>query len=518
MREISGPELTDFLNHQIDWHRGKIAQALAPFDPCSAFPAWLDTVRAVEEFINLPLFALPDDDPLEKAIVDFRLDIPELSPAALAGIRDSLIARFGQGVAQRFVWTLLQAAATGVSFREHGLMEAASGLQTVKHAIGYFQSRRRHFVALLYTLPKACRGALRLERLDTLNVFLPLVELHGTALTGLYQQLMLANVFPDFVLLLDGRDSIPSHHFEPLDQSFLDPERAGIMEMHTTQPNPEIVRTLEPTDPRLIFSAGELRNDIRFIEGVYAEFGLSTSAFAPAASLALQLLAFCTDDYLIELPTERLQKLLDDARLKPSIRRLLVHRGDDYVANTNVFAPLIDLGSVCVTTLPLLGRFLYYWKTVCLDRTRRFQIRSGFIFEDNVKVALQEQGFTVTSFKRINKKEFDVVAVLGRVIYNLQCKNNLVDLTRIESDVVRFARYNRQLDRYYARALIKEESRERLLKDELGLNEVRHVVVSRFPVATNNPRIIPFSRISLFRDAFSGDRPRNGDDSTTNRI
>jgi hypothetical protein len=108
---------------------------------------------------------------------------------------------------------------------------------------------------------------------------------------------------------------------------------------------------------------------------------------------------------------------------------------------------------------------------------------------------------------RINRKEFDVVAVRGQVIYNIQCKNNLVDLSRLESDTTQFARYNRQLDRYYARALAKEDSREETLKDELGLNKVQSVVISRFPVATSNPRILPFSHIASFRAKFSDEDP-----------
>ena len=82
------------------------------------------------------------------------------------------------------------------AFQLHGLMEAASGFETVTHAIGYFQSRRRHLLALLYSMPEACRGTRSVARLDTLNLFLPIIELHGIALTGLSQQLVLANGIP----------------------------------------------------------------------------------------------------------------------------------------------------------------------------------------------------------------------------------------------------------------------------------------------------------------------------------
>lgn len=501
MREISGKDAETFLHEQITMHRGGIAQALAPFDAKGVVYAWLDTFRAIEEFINLPLFGLKDDA-LEQAIISLRLDA--LNPAALAPIHSALVARFGEGLAQRFVWTVQQVAAIGAAFRLNNLFEAAAGFQTVGNAIGYFQSRRRHLVALLYTLPESCRGVQPVARLDTLNQFLPQVELSGITLTGLHQMLMLAKVFPEFKLQIDSCGFAANHHYEPLDASFLEPERAGIMEMRTAMSDAGIREQLEPVDPRLIFSAAELRNNIRLIEVSYTEFGLANSAFAPMAQFVRDCLEACEDDYLIKLSAARFTRFVEDAELPSAMRQQLVHRGGDYVANTNVFAPFIDLGDAQVSTVTLLGRFLYYWKTVCLNRMRRYQIRSGFLLEASVKAALAEQGFTVTDVKRINRKEFDVVTVLGGVIYNVQCKNNLVDLSRIETDAARFARYNRQLDRYYAQALVKEEAREQLLKDKLGLAEVRHVVVSRFPVATTNPRIIPYSRIGCFKAIVTG--------------
>lgn len=99
----------------------------------------------------------------------------------------------------------------------------------------------------------------------------------------------------------------------------------------------------------------------------------------------------------------------------------------------------------------------------------------------------------------MGRAEFDVVATLDGVIYNVQCKNNLVDLNRIESDVRRFVRYNASLDRAYRKALEKERGREHVLLEELGLTSIKHFVVSRFPVATHNPCVLAYGEISRFR-------------------
>jgi hypothetical protein len=123
---------------------------------------------------------------------------------------------------------------------------------------------------------------------------------------------------------------------------------------------------------------------------------------------------------------------------------------------------------------------------------------AGFIFEEAVANEVERQGFVLQEITRINRHEFDVVTVRDGVIWNVQCKNNFIDLERVESDARRFARYNATLVRSYERALTKDLNREHLLKLRLSLDAVQHMVVSRFPVISDNPRIIPFSRIGSF--------------------
>ncbi|UQV46673.1 hypothetical protein KIV45_07050 [Janthinobacterium lividum] len=175
-----------------------------------------------------------------------------------------------------------------------------------------------------------------------------------------------------------------------------------------------------------------------------------------------------------------------------------MHKGGDYGVNVNEFAAFIQVGKGCRSTVPLMGRFLNQLKNFCLNKNRRYQIRSGYIFEECVREALEKQGFIVKNIRRIDRQEFDVIAVRNNIIFNVQCKNNFLDQTRIESERKVFARYNRRLDKYYERALEKERMRADLLCRELGLSEVRQFVISAFPIATKNPRILAFANISNF--------------------
>lgn len=87
------------------------------------------------------------------------------------------------------------------------------------------------------------------------------------------------------------------------------------------------------------------------------------------------------------------------------------------------------------------------------------------------------------------------------IIFNIQCKNNWIDLSKIEAERDLFIRYNRRLVTYYARALKKELGREQLLKDKLSLNRVVHYIVSRFPVIGADPAVINYNQIERLRSA-----------------
>jgi hypothetical protein len=165
----------------------------------------------------------------------------------------------------------------------------------------------------------------------------------------------------------------------------------------------------------------------------------------------------------------------------------------------NTMALIVEVDGQLEGNVALLSRFLDAFKKLHLAGRRRFVIHSGFIFEDMVKRDLAGMGFDVKPIKRLNRREFDVVAVRGGTIYNPQCKNNAFDLSQIEAEPRRVAAANRQLLAYYRGALQKEQARQGLLQAELGLMKIKHYLISRFPVLTDNPAIIPFNALHRLR-------------------
>lgn len=503
-RVIAGAEVRELIETELAAHNNGLLSILGRYQCDEAVAAWHDTIRAVEEFINLPKFGCIDTR-LRAWLTSVRLDdafVSNPGPIWLA-VRQALEPHFEPAVVSRFVQVMLYAGAIRSHFTTTGLdaYKASITFDTVGGAIDYFQSRRRHLVSLLYTMPHACTGSRDLRSLHALMDLMPSVEHSCVAITGFHQKLALLEALPEFTLEVDSVGAKASHSFETLDEYFLEPERAAIHVMEELRGNMVSMPVMETVDPRKIFSAAELRNGARLIGATYEAFGLKDSDFSAMSLLVIAFARHCRDDYYIEIGKDKFRSMLraQTALNSNDLERLLVNRPSDYATNTNAHQPFVDLGNRVVSNVNLLSRFLYAFKNVHLGSRRRFQIHAGFIFEDMVKRDLVGMGFAVTDIKRINRKEFDVVATRGNVIFNVQCKNNWVDLSKVEAERALFVRYNRSLVTYYARALKKERSREHLLKQKLGMDKVVHFVVSRFPVIGGDPAVINYNQIGRLR-------------------
>jgi hypothetical protein len=241
------------------------------------------------------------------------------------------------------------------------------------------------------------------------------------------------------------------------------------------------------------------------ISAAYDEFGIDQTEFAPLASFVGEISRKHVErDFWVRLTSSQLDTLHGTFGMSRRLREALVETATDYLGTTSSYAPLVRIGGSFLSTVTLLSRFGYHWRDRCLAKQRRYQIRAGFIFERAVIDALKAQGFEHTGVKRVNMQEFDVVMRRDGIVWNVQCKNNLTDFSRVENDPAAFARYNRSLVRSYRKAIEKEVARERLLADHLAASRIEHLVVAKFPVVTSNPRIVPFSRIERVGQTAAG--------------
>lgn len=494
---LTGKEAEKFILKEISNHSLGISETLMIYDPVQAVNVWRETLRAVEELINLPREINRDE--LRDALLNYRLFPPD--PRSLRQICQSLRDTFSEGVADRFFKTVCQISAIAVGFNVSG--QALDELTDVESAVSYFQSRRRQMLAILYALPKQCRGTEPIQQMDTLNVLLPVIEHSAIALNNSYRHVFLLSAVDDYAIEVGTTAYTSNYFFQTLNAAFLEPERGGITEILLQDFDHTLISKRPKVDTRKVFSAAELCGELMALEAGYAEFRLASStSFAVLARFVFECVRYCREDYYIDLSASQLSELMTLCNLPAELRGALINKGADYRDHINSFAPFVAVGSLRLSTVTWLSRFAYHWAAVCLNKIKRYQVRTGFLFENQVKEELAKQGFDISEIKRIDRQEFDVVATKNRVIYNVQCKNNLVDLAKMELMPKVAARYNRKLERYYEAALRKEEGREHLLMDKFGISAVKHAVLSKFPIATRNPRILAFREITQFDSRF----------------
>jgi len=487
-------QLDPSLESERDERLARITTRLGDYEPVSATFAWMDTLRAIEEFINLQTVDWPPG--FEAMLYGMPIAGIAFQSGPLREVIPHLHHRLGQNFVARFTRLVTQLASVAIAFAGHGVHEIVAELASVRSTIGFLQSRRRHFVAMLYALPVVCSGTVRFDPLNTLNDILPPIEFEGTVLVFLETQIMMDAARK----ALGAAGVLPEDDLAMLDDLFLEPERLRITEAEVADLK-ALEERLEPVAADRIFSAAELRNDLVATEESYREFDLAATAFPPVAALIRRLSReFIDKDFWIRIDPQGFDRLCEEHRLSPAARRAMVAPVGDYLQCLASHAPLVLVGGTYLSTVTLLSRFAYHWRDRSLAKVKRYQIRSGFLFEKAVTAAIVEQGFEPTGEKRIEKQEFDVLARRDGILWNIQCKNNVSDLSRLAAEPLLFARYNKGLVRAYARALAKEEGREHLLSKRFGNVEVRHLVVSRMPVVGGEARVVPFSRIGGLAD------------------
>lgn len=302
--------------------------------------------------------------------------------------------------------------------------------------------------------------------------------------------LLMNSCYEDFVLTNDNGMMTWNKSFTHLEQFYLEPQRLTLLDEMT-------LREIDCDEPTMkkpsnqMFSFLEVENAIPLYKCVFEKYSIQKiTTFTQIIDLIPQLKQYVIDDYRIIVPKEDFERI---ETLFPFVS--LVTRSDDYFDHLNSTTPFSFTGTHYYSNVMLLVRLITNLVHIKLERHKRFQVHSGFIFEDRVIEKLEEYGFINSDITRINHKEFDLVMTRDNVIHNFQCKNNAYEISIIDINYVRMSRVNKRLCKYYKTAYNKEVGREKLIKDKLGLSTAHHYVVSRFPVLTNQDYVINFNEL-----------------------
>ena len=490
---------------EIDLHSKHVIDVLRTLNPVATFRRWHNIYRSIEEFINIVIVDPHTNDGITKWLQETRVDQKMMSGMSmqLLEIKMHLEVTYDAAVVGRFISLLRMAANYRFSSEYYSDQVDHQGfdLSNVLGLAHYFQARRRHYLILLYAIGAECRGDRSLEAYDLFYELVALVDTNIISITGLKQKLLIANIIDSYSLIIDGNRCCGSVDYSDLEGFFLEAETVGIMDVH---------EHLRQDDTRLnsdddkedlpegeMFSVEEMRNELRQIEVAFSKFDLSNTFYGKMREFIFNLSALFENRYSLAVGHDAFSRMIEIefGLYSDVIKKELICKDKDYADCGSIFSPFIFNDGMVFSNVRLITRFMYFYRGQCLRRNKKYQINSGFVFERMVSKSLEAQGFYITDVKRIDKKEFDVVALREGKIYNFQCKNNYIDMRLASGEANIFIRYNKRLIKYYERSLKKELAREELLKGRLGLSEVRHYVISRFPVVTDNDYILPFNRI-----------------------
>ncbi len=516
MTEFKGEEIIKLLGEEKKKHSVAFYSSLSKYDPVDTFMKWHKTIRAIEELINIPQFGVFSDQEKQRLnAISLKFDEFLNNGKDIGWLIGLITQKYGKETAKRFIETLCMISAINQAFLMQGTNTFGNGfnMNTIADAIVYLQSRRRYFVTLLYLIPGICKGKEAIEVRDTINVFLPIIEHNCISLKTMNDQVTLAKIFSDYKLTSDGVKVSGNYYYNYLEDNSAEPERISLLDQLQLR-NEQVPKY--PYSPPLqtkIFSFQELKNSVNLIKAAFEFFQIKDANYYNLIDFILSLEQFVNEDYFIVINKMQFDNLISKYANSNEIKNLLLNQSADFAIQLNSFHPFINVGDHYSSNVNLLMRFLYYYKNSILNRARRFQVHSGFVFEDKVKQSLKDNKFEITDITRINRKEFDVVTIARTInfatikedtIYNFQCKNNAIDLTLVESNQEMFVAFNRKLVKYYEAALEKEKAREDLLINKLGIKHIKHYVISRFPVLTNNERIISFNKLeSWIRSEFN---------------
>lgn len=458
--EIEGIEAEKLLSNEKINHENEIYKILSKFNSFDLFQKLHNLIHTIEEFINVFSFGLKKDSNLyeflEKNISMENRSLNFKSENTWNVIEEI----YGKETKLKLINLVYYTTEQNISFKIYGLnLGEGIHLDTIDGMVNYYQSRRRYFNVILYLIPSIKSGDEVLDVTQILNEILAIVELQSIPITSVSIYQVLLNLNKDFKILSDGITYTSNYNYNRLDEMYMEPERISLIEQFIHREEQIKYSSSIKIDKNKIFSVNELKDSISLIETSYDFFTLNNSKWCIYKEIILKLLEYTKEDYFISIKINQFNKIIKSI-VKENFTEFLnelIFESKSYLECIEAYHPLIKFHSRYYTSVNLLMRFLYHYKNIVLNKNKKFQIHSGFVFEDQLKKKLEEYNFTITDIKRINRKEFDVVTIKNNVIYNFQCKNSFIDISLINTNQKQFIRHNKRLVNYFKKSIIKEE-------------------------------------------------------------
>lgn len=496
--KIKRDDIAPLFEQSMTFHVDELCKVLAEYEPNQLYSHWNLLVRSIDEIINISL-ELDEEDEIEAFMqLDFNFmegnNIDQLKKV-LAILTD----RFNADVATRFRNLALMCFAIDTSYKKQGFFDnnmVGFRLNTTGNAIVFFQSRRAYYVTLLNLIPKVANGTKQIKYIDILNYLQFPLDGCMIGITTAFYNLLFSQCLTDFEMQSDGHVATRNFEYDHLEGFFMEPQRLSLLDQMELRPDIIALKPMLDKADNKVFSFSEVANTMTLFQGAFEKYKVeNTKEYKQLTDLFVNIAMYLQGDHDIIIDEDTFEEI---AKRYPGLE--LYNASTTYFNNLNSVTPFQKSAGRYYTTVVLLSRFVYQTLSHSLLKNRSFQINSGFVFEDKVAKILEEKGFKLTNITRINHKEFDLITTKDGKVHNFQCKNNVIDIATVRYECEKLGRLNQRLIRHYDNALIKEEKREKLIQEKLGIADIEHYVISRYPVITRNKKIINFTNLDKWKE------------------
>lgn len=475
---VEGRELIEFLTNGVNSSIDELKKGMSGYDRNSLFITWLTFVRQMEEFINMWYeLGASCGESFHYIHLDRKNELEEFS---------SLVEKtFGADVYARFI----DLADLFKGYAVAGF-DGRMPLDSLLDLLIFLQSRRFHVVTILNLIPIYAKGDKSVYREDIPSKMDEWIGILMNITTGC-QATLEAQILPDFYAQKTPKGWEFSQQYTHLDENFLEPQPLTPVELEQYR-NGQLGKR-NTKKKRSICSKEEYELILQNEKAYNERYGITEKVeYKELIAFMNEMKLYLKDDYAIEVPKSEFERLCETYGNLELYKEM-----EEFDDIENSRYGFVYMDGVYYSTYFMLIRYYTNCVMKMPRRRRKYQIEAGFVFEDQVKSIVSGYGFDVqTDCKRIERKEFDVVCVKDGTIYNFQCKNNYVNVSTIGlKETTATCKRIRQLNSYYKAALRKEEGRENLLKEKLKINKVKHYVISRYLVISDNERVIPFNRL-----------------------
>lgn len=485
---LKGKELEEFLTLGATECQNFVINKLSDFEPNALFHIWRTFLLHIEEYINLD-YELHGTD--RSIVLNTPIDFSSLFTDSFKDTLYIISQRFGKKISERFSTTTMMISCLFKAYSCYSV-QVEPHPDNVKNAINYLQSRRYHYQTMLRLIPLYAHGEKVIEIKDVMNEFQYYIDINMTNVITAYQNIVKARCIKDFEATACKEGLRFNKNYSQLEDFYLNPIRLSIVDLNLYK----CITVASPSNNKQnqkLYSVEELKSMISSHGVYYEKYKLGEkSVYQSIISFLDEITPYFKDDYFIEIEATDFQRICSnhqDLTLYNVIK--------NYTDALNTKFPFQKSGSFYYSNNFAILRYAENEILSLLNRSKKYQIDAGFVFEEKVTEVVEKYGFKRNrSVKRIARREFDVVCIKGDCIYNFQCKNNYFNVTDIDfSNTSEICKKNRSLVYYYKKELEKEKKREQLLKEKLGLNKIQHFIISRFPIYVDVPEIINFNQL-----------------------